>query len=111
MQVPLQIVFENLERSEAVEARVREEIEKLTLFHDRLTSARVVIARPQHRRHRGDTFHVRIQVDVPGSAGVAVSREPSATGAHEDVYVAIRDAFSAARRQLQDLVGSSGARE
>ena len=29
---------------------------------------------------------------VPGAADISVSREPAATGAHEDVYVTIRDA-------------------
>jgi cold shock CspA family protein len=33
---------------------------------------------------------------------VVVSREPSAHHAHEDVYVAVRDAFKAVRRQMQD---------
>jgi hypothetical protein len=41
---------------------------------------------------------------VPGAADISVSREPAATGAHEDVYVTIRDAFKAARRQLQDVL-------
>ena len=102
MQVPLQISFENIARSDAIEARIRDEVDKLEQFHDRLTSARVVVARPQHRHHKGDIYQVRIHLTAPGGADVAVSREPAASGAHEDVYVTIRDAFKAARRQLQD---------
>jgi ribosomal subunit interface protein len=102
MQVPLQIAFEGLTHSDAIEARVREEAEKLEQFHTRITSARVVIAKPQHRHHKGDIYHVRIHLVVPDMPDIAVSREPAATGAHEDVYVTIRDAFKAARRQLQD---------
>ncbi len=102
MQVPLKVAFDGVEHSDAVEARVREEVEKLEQFHDRIVSASVVVAKPQHRHHKGDTFHVRIHLVVPEAPDIAVSREPAATGAHEDVYVTIRDAFKAARRQLQD---------
>jgi ribosome-associated translation inhibitor RaiA len=102
MQVPLQVAFEGIEHSDAIEARVREEAAKLEEFHSRIVSARVVVARPQHRHHKGDIYHVRIHLVIPNAPDIAVSREPAARGAHEDVYVTIRDAFKAARRQLQD---------
>ncbi len=104
MQVPLQISFEHVEQSDAIEARIRDETEKLEQFYPRLTSARVVIARPQNRHHKGDTYAVRIHLTVPGAPDLVVNRDPGETGAHEDAYVTIRDAFNAARRQLQDLV-------
>ncbi|MGO8954464.1 MAG: HPF/RaiA family ribosome-associated protein [Rhodomicrobium sp.] len=104
MQVPLQVAFDGVEHSDAVEARIREEAEKLEQFYGRIVSASVVVAKPQHRHHKGDTFHVRIHLVVPDAPDIAVSREPAATGAHEDVYVTIRDAFKTARRQLQDAV-------
>ena len=102
MQSPLQIAFEHIPQSDAVEARVREEAAKLEQFCDRITAMRVVVARPQHRHTKGDTFQVRIHITVPGAADIAISREPAATGAHEDVYVAIRDAFDAITRRLED---------
>jgi ribosomal subunit interface protein len=102
MQVPLQVAFDGVQHSDAVEARIREEVEKLEQFNDKIVSARVVVAKPQRRHHKGDTFQVRIRLGLPDTPEIAVSREPSADGAHEDVYVTIRDAFKAARRQLQD---------
>jgi ribosome-associated translation inhibitor RaiA len=102
MQVPLKVAFDGVQHSDAVEARIREEVEKLEQFNGRIVSARVVVAKPQRRHHKGDTFQVRIYLVVPDVPDIAVSREPAETGAHEDVYVTIRDAFKAARRQLQD---------
>jgi cold shock CspA family protein len=102
MQVPLQIVFEHIGHSDALEAAVRKEAQRLERFYDRITSARVVIARPQHRHHKGDTYCVRIHLAVPGGKHIDVTREPAATGRHEDAHVTIRDAFDAAGRQLQD---------
>ena len=104
MQVPLQIAFDGIQHSDAVEARIREEVEKLEQFSGRIVSASVVVARPQRRHHKGDIFHIKIHLVVPDAPDIAVSREPAADGAHEDVYVTIRDAFKAARRQLQDVV-------
>jgi cold shock CspA family protein/ribosome-associated translation inhibitor RaiA len=104
MQVPLQIIFEHIGHSDALEAAVRKEAQKLERFYDRITSARVVIARPQHRHHKGDTYCVRIHIAVPSGKHVDITREPAITGRHEDAHVTIRDAFDAAGRQLQDQV-------
>ena len=104
MQVPLQISFEHIDHSEALEAAVRKEARKIERFYDRITSARVVIARPQHRHHKGDTYCVRIHIAVPGGKHIDITRDPAMTGRHEDAHVTIRDAFDAAGRQLQDEV-------
>ena len=102
MQVPLQIVFEHIDHSDAIEAAVRKEARRLERFYDRITSARVVIDRPQHRRSKGDTYSVRIHLALPAGRHIDITREPAADGRHEDAYVTIRDAFDAAGRQLQD---------
>lgn len=103
MQVPLQISFRNMEPSAAVEAKVRERAAKLDRFFDRITSCRVVVEAPHQHHHQGKLFHVRIDLSVPGGE-LLVNRDPAKQHAHEDVYVAIRDAFDAARRQLDQYV-------
>lgn len=103
MQVPVEIVFKHLEHSDAIEQRALEESVKLEQFYDRITSCRVVIERPQRRRHKGDLYVVRIVLAIPGAGDVVVNRDAGLDHAHEDVFVAIRDSFKAARRQLQDL--------
>jgi cold shock CspA family protein/ribosome-associated translation inhibitor RaiA len=101
MQLPLQVSFRGMPRSAAIETDIREKAAKLEEFYDRITSVRVVVETP-HRQHRqGKLFHVRIDVRVPGRE-IVVSREPAQHHAYEDVYVAIRDAFDAARRQIED---------
>ena len=101
MQIPLLITFRNLDRSQAVEASVREHAEKLDKYYDRIMSCRVVIEeRHKHHRH-GNHYHVSVDVTLPGAELVA-SREPDPHHAYTDVYVAIRDAFDTMRRQLED---------
>lgn len=103
MQTSLQVSFEGVEHSDAVESRIRDEAGKLEQFNDHITAMRVVVARPQHRHHKGDHYQVRIHITVPRAPDIAISREPSDAVAHEEIYVSIRDAFKAARRQLQDI--------
>lgn len=101
MQQPLQITFRGIPHSDAVEARIRELADKLDQFYNSIMSCRVLVEEPHGHQQQGKLFHVRIELAVPGKELVA-SRAPAAHHAHEDVYVAIRDAFDAMRRQLQD---------
>lgn len=103
MQIPLQIRFRNLEPSPAIEAAVRKRAEKLERFGDKIMNCRVTIEAPHKHHHKGNLYHVTVDVRTPGEEIVA-NRSPEEHHAHEDVYVAIRDAFKAARRQLQDHV-------
>lgn len=103
MQIPGQVTFRGMPPSAAVEAKVENELRKLERCSDRITSCRVVIEQPERRHHKGNLFHVRIDLTLPGGE-LLVSREPTQHHAHEDVYVAIRDAFNAARRRVQNYV-------
>jgi ribosomal subunit interface protein len=98
---PIQIVFHNLDPSPAIEAAIRERAEKLDQFYDRIMNCRVTVEAP-HKHHRhGRLYSVRVEVTVPDQVLLA-TREPDQAHAHEDVYVSIRDAFDATRRQLED---------
>jgi len=103
MQLPLQITFRHMESSDAVTARIRERAGELERFFDRIISCRVVVECRHPRRQQGNLFRVRIDLKVPGRE-ITVGRDPAAHKAHEDIYVAIRDAFDAARRLLEDHV-------
>ncbi len=103
MKLPLQVVFRGMEPSEAIEAKVRERAESLDRFHEHIMSCRVVVEMHHRHSHQGNLFHVRVDLKVPEDEIVA-SRDPEQHHAHEDVYVAIRDAFDATRRQLEDYV-------
>lgn len=103
MQLPVQIVFRNMESSVAIEDRIHERVQALERFYAPLMSCRVAVELHHRHHHQGNLFHVRVDLKVPDSEIVA-NREPSEHHAHEDVYVAIRDAFDAVRRQLEDYV-------
>ena len=103
MQLPLQITFRHMDSSEAVAERIRERAGELERFFDRIISCRVVVECRHPRRRQGNLFRIRVDLKIPGRE-IAVGRDPAAHHSHEDVYVAIRDAFDAARRALEDHV-------
>jgi cold shock CspA family protein/ribosome-associated translation inhibitor RaiA len=100
MRLPLQISFRNMPHSEAVERAIVERAERLERFSDQIMGCRVVVE-TRHHRHQGNLYHVRIDLTLPGHE-IVVGREPALHHAFEDVYVAVRDAFDAARRRLED---------
>jgi len=96
MQRPVQIIFHDVDRSEAVETHIREKVSKLEEFYPHIIGCHVTVEVPHKHHKQGKLFNVRIEAHVPGGQ-VVVNRDRS-----EDVYVALRDAFDAARRQLED---------
>ncbi|MDF9392150.1 MULTISPECIES: HPF/RaiA family ribosome-associated protein [Methylococcus] len=103
MQVPLEITFRGIPHSDAVETRIREKADKLEQFCDHIISCRVAVEAEHHHQHQGNLYHVRIDLAVPNKH-LVVSREHHDKQAHEDVYVALRDAFDAIKRQLEEYV-------
>lgn len=125
MENPLQLTFRNMPPSPAIEGTIREKAAKLDSYYDRILGCHVVVEAPHRHHHKGKAYLVRIDLTVPGGeivinrgrnrlnaaklrdlelAGndLAESHEPSKHAAHEDPYVAIRDAFNSAGRKLRD---------
>jgi cold shock CspA family protein len=101
MQTEPQVSFDDLPVDEAVRDAALDHIAQLERLSDRITGCHVVVAQP-HRHHReGRLYSVRVDVVVPGGE-IVVNRDQHLDHAHADVYVALRDAFLAARRRLED---------
>lgn len=103
MKIPLQITFRDIDRSDAMEAAIREKADKLDRFYAHIMSCRVAVSREHQHRHQGNLYQVHIDITVPNHE-IVVTRSPDQHHAHEDFYVALRDAFNAATRQLENHV-------
>lgn len=99
MKIPLQITARDFELTEAIEEVVKRRAEKLDQYYEDIVRCKVVLEMPHRHRSKGRLFNVRIDLKVPGGE-LVVKNEPN-----EDLYVAVRDAFDAARRQIQDYAG------
>jgi len=93
---PVQITLRNVGHSDALESHIRERASRLEKFHPRITGCHVVVEIPHKHKHQGNLFDVRLDIKVPGKE-LVLNREAS-----QDVYVALRDVFDAARRRLED---------
>jgi ribosomal subunit interface protein len=96
MHTPLQVSLHGVAPSDALNAAIREKVRKLEHYYDRITGCRVVLTLEGRHKRQGKQFAVHIGIKVPGSE-IAVTHEHD-----EDVHVALREAFDAARRKLED---------
>jgi cold shock CspA family protein len=116
---PVQTTFRSQRPSAAIKETIHAEVAKLALFYDRITNCRVVIEKPHQHHRSGQIYHIRIDLTLPG-AELVILHQPSLRQTlqqlevdqvhkglevdvpHKELHVAIRDAFVAARRRLQD---------
>jgi cold shock CspA family protein len=111
MTIPLEVAYEGgLAGSLTIETRIAREAAKLERFAGRINKCEVAVSRGSAAHRHGDLFRVRIRVTVARDGEVVVDRNPDADHAHEDVQVAIRDAFNALRRRLQDRARRHGGK-
>jgi ribosome-associated translation inhibitor RaiA len=101
MQQPLRITFHGFEPSEFIERRIRESAAELERFSDQIVSCHVTVDSPHQHHHKGNLYSVHLDIRLPDTQ-LVVGKPRHEHHAHEDVYVAIRDAFAAAVRRLED---------
>ena len=101
MAISTQISFRNMDPSPAVEAQLRERADALQHYFPSILTCRIAVEAAHRHQRKGRLFHIRIRLTVPGHE-IVVSRDPGQNHAHEEIGVAIRDAFDAARRRLED---------
>lgn len=97
-----QVTFHNIDQTEALNDAVNKRIAKLERYCDQIIAGRVVLDCPHNNHHKGKVYSVGLEIHTP-SKEVRVNQDQHDNHAHEDLYVAIRDAFNAAERQLKDI--------
>ncbi len=101
MKLNPQITYRDVEPTPALDRSIRAAARRLDRYHPGILGCRIAVEAP-HRHHRkGRHYRVRIDVTVPGKE-LVVGHHSQHSPAHEDLAVALRDAFRAARRELQD---------
>jgi ribosome-associated translation inhibitor RaiA len=103
------VVFHSMEPSEAVRVRGEALLSRLGRLSGDIMRGKMVIESRHRHHHRGNVYHVSIKMHLPG-LDIEVSHDPELNHAHEDVYVAMRDAFRAARRQLEGHQAKRGVK-
>ncbi|HTO74490.1 MAG TPA: HPF/RaiA family ribosome-associated protein [Thermoanaerobaculia bacterium] len=94
---PIEIHFLDMPSSEDVEAKIRQRAEGLAHFSDAIQKCQVWIVSPHGHHRKGRLYGLHIRLTAPDEE-IAIRRQPK----ESDVFVAIREAFDAARRKLED---------
>lgn len=103
MRTQTEVHFHGIEKSEAVEMRIQEKVAKLEKYFERLSRARIVIEAPHRNAQKPLAYLVKIELSVPGRQPIVVSHERAGNQGSEDLSLAVRDAFEAATRKVEDL--------
>lgn len=103
MQLHVDITFRGMAWSDALAAAIYAWAGKLDELFG-IEHCSVSIEQPHRHRQQGREFRVRLALMSHGRE-IAISREAGA-GNHEHAFVAVSDAFRAARRKLRELTAA-----
>ena len=110
MDTPVEIHFHGLEKSDAIEQRVREKVAKLKRHFDRMTHCRVVLEAPHRNPAKAKVYQVKIEIGVPGQNALVISHDREGAHAQDDLGLAVRDAFEAAVRRIDEVSAKLASR-
>jgi hypothetical protein len=102
MHAPIQITFEGVPRSDAIEGRIRQEWENLNDIGAPITSSRVVVTKPRAKHFSGHPCRLRVHLTIESGSDINVNHDPGAGRRHDAMQLAVRDAFRIVRRRLED---------
>ena len=104
MQVPLELTFRGVKKTEALDDLVRDKVDKLHRVCDYLTSCRVAVERPQGNPSTGSSYRVRVAVQVPRGHELVASASRARATVNDTLETVIHRTFDAMRSQLEQLV-------
>jgi len=104
MEVPLELAFKDVQRTEVLDKFIEEKLEKLEQVCNHIVSVRLSVEKRQRHQHRGNPFRARLVVRVPPGHEIVAKRDSVNGDMHEQLITVLNDVFEAARRQLVGLV-------
>jgi ribosome-associated translation inhibitor RaiA len=107
---PVEVHFHGIEKSQAIEQKVRQKVAKLEKHFGRITSCRVGIEAPQRSPQKPKVFQIKIEIGVPRRAPIVISHERKGSHANAELQLAIRDAFDVALRKVDGVAAKIGER-
>jgi len=103
MDQPLEIVFKDIAKTDAIIELINEKVAKLHQVHHNINSCRIAVEKPQKHQKSGSPYRVRLEIRIPPSKDIVVKREPGEGEMHEELATVIRDVFSSGWRKLKEI--------
>lgn len=96
MKAAVDVVYRDLDSSDALNEIILKKAGKLSRFSDKIIHSRVVLDTPHNHKTKGKQFRASIELDIKGHP-IAI------TQTDESIHVAVRDAFENAERKVKQL--------
>ena len=103
MRTNVQIIYRKIDHSDSVNSYITKRLAKIERIIDDITLCRVVIEAPHQDHHKGQRYHITVDLALPNQE-IVVSNDHHDKSNHEDMYVALRDAFNALTKQVMSKV-------
>jgi ribosome-associated translation inhibitor RaiA len=104
MKVPLEIAYRDVKRNDGLTSLIEEKTAKLEKYCDYINSCRVAIEMPSKGRRSGNHYLIRLDITVPPGHEILIKQQIQEGEASDALSSAVRDAFNAAGRRLQEFV-------
>jgi len=95
-----EISYPDFEPLERIKVTIKKQLEKLERLFQGIINCHVFVRSP-HSHSKKPIFHIQIHLEIPGY-DLYINREAQKDYAHQDINIAIRDAFNALKRQLRE---------
>lgn len=103
MTIAVTVAFQGIPPSPALRSEIERCAEKLTHFAANIQRCDVTVRLAHHRHRQGNGYQVHAHLALPGGS-LDAGADPHGEHSHDDPYLAVRDAFDALRRQLEDAI-------
>jgi cold shock CspA family protein/ribosome-associated translation inhibitor RaiA len=103
MDIPLEIAFKNIDKSDFLDGLIRGRVDRLENYHDHIVSCRVVVETPFRAPEGGKpALGIAVEVMVPGSKMLVAKEQQHRHDAKADHAAVVNRAFERIERQLED---------
>lgn len=103
MQLPVEISYRGVEKTQEIDNLIREKAARLDRFCDHITRCDVAVEKPNRAQQSGNPFRVRVDVTVPPGHELVADEKQNEHEMHEPLTKVINDAFKNMERQVKEL--------
>src|ERR1700747_2367842 len=104
MQLPVNITYRGLEKSDKIDKLVMSYAARLYRFCDHINRGEGGVEQTNHTHQKGNPYRCRIDVTVRPRHELVADEKQNDNGSHEPLNKVIHDAFKTMERQLRHLV-------
>lgn len=110
MQVPLEITYNHMSRSDWIDDYIKSRVDKLEQFNGNLIACRVIVEQTQSPHRTGNPYRAHVSVSLPAKRELVAEKTETVTDPHIQLRPIIRHAFEAMEKQLKKENGKRGGR-